>query len=611
LPRRAWIAAIVCLVAVVVGLQRTSADLAFPRDEAIYFEASRAYGAWLDAVARSPGRALDAKARDRAFAVNHEHPPAMKLAAAVTAGLFARPPVTVPTEGLGADRRGVWPLLGESQALRLAAHLVAGVGVLLIVLAGTRRFGTVAGLVAAGAFILLPRVWFHAQLHTFDVPVTVAIFAVVLAWIRGRDDPRFGWLAGALLGLAVATKHNALFVGPLLLGHHFIALGVSSWRTRERPPLRALFPARVLASLTLAPLTFFALWPWLWRDSWARGLEWAVFHRDHAYYNTEYLGANYNEPPLPFSYPFVMTWATVPTTLLLLALLGFIALRPRRARGDARGGVSAAGPGGASTSGASTSGASTAGASTTGASTAGASTSGMDGDDHARAWRPRHLDPHEWSLLLVFALFPIVLIAHPRVPIFGGTKHWMTAYPFLALAVAAGWARCRDALDAEITHGTRLGRILSPIRVAVPALLAIAVLLPSAVTLRRGHPHLLSQYAPLVGGARGAAALGLQRGFWGYDIDELLTVAETDAALRGGVDLHDLHPLARAQLQREGRWPVDWSPTPLARARLALHFYERHTLVHEVETWNALNTTRPRHVTTLDDVPLTSLYLSD
>jgi hypothetical protein len=284
LPRRAWIAAIVCLVAVVVGLQRTSADLAFPRDEAIYFEASRAYGAWLDAVARSPGRALDAKARDRAFAVNHEHPPAMKLAAAVTAGLFARPPVTVPTEGLGADRRGVWPLLGESQALRLAAHLVAGVGVLLIVLAGTRRFGTVAGLVAAGAFILLPRVWFHAQLHTFDVPVTVAIFAVVLAWIRGRDDPRFGWLAGALLGLAVATKHNALFVGPLLLGHHFIALGVSSWRTRERPPLRALFPARVLASLTLAPLTFFALWPWLWRDSWARGLEWAVFHRDHAYY---------------------------------------------------------------------------------------------------------------------------------------------------------------------------------------------------------------------------------------------------------------------------------------------------------------------------------------
>lgn len=580
-PRFTGLVALLSFVVVVFGLQRTSSTVAFPRDEAIYFEASRAYGAWLDGVAREPSRVFETKARDRAFAVNHEHPPAMKLAASVTSGLFARPPVTVPVEALGAKRHGLVPVLDESQAMRLAAHVVAGLGVVLLILAGARRFGLVAGLVAAGSFILLPRVWFHAQLHTFDVPVSVAIFAVVLAWLRARHDARFGWLAGVLLGLAIATKHNALFVGPLLLGHHFITLGVSSWRTRTRPPLVEVFPSRVVAFVTLAPLTFLASWPWLWHDTWARGLEWAIFHRDHAYYNTEYLGANFNEPPLPISYPFVMTWATVPTTLLLLALVGFVALRPRQT-------------------------------STTPVDEATPRQSAMPGaaladDEPANVWKPLAIDTHERTLVLLFALFPLLLIAHPRVPIFGGTKHWMTAYPFLALAIAAGWSHCVGIVNAAIAHGTRLGRVLAPIHSAVPVALAVLVLLPSLITVRRGHPHLLSQYAPLVG-ARGAANMGLQRGYWGYDVADLLQDGERDVALRGGVDLHDLHPLARLQLQREGRWPVDWSPTPLERARLALHFYERHTQVHEVEAWNALRTTRPRHVVTLDGVPITSLY---
>ena len=38
-------------------------------------------------------------------------------------------------------------------------------------------------------------------------------------------------------------------------------------------------------------------------------------------------------------------------------------------------------------------------------------------------------------------LFPICLIALPSIPIFGGTKHWLTAYPFLALLAAMGWGR--------------------------------------------------------------------------------------------------------------------------------------------------------------------------
>jgi hypothetical protein len=49
----------------------------------------------------------------------------------------------------------------------------------------------------------------------------------------------------------------------------------------------------------LAPLTVVALWPWLWSDPLGRLLEYVEFHRFHAYYNTEFLGINYNRPPLP------------------------------------------------------------------------------------------------------------------------------------------------------------------------------------------------------------------------------------------------------------------------------------------------------------------------
>ena len=58
------------------------------------------------------------------------------------------------------------------------------------------------------------------------------------------------------------------------------------------------------------------LWPWMWDDTFARLGEYFAFHREHSYYNMEFLGRNYNRPPLPIAYPFVMTWATVPNVHL-------------------------------------------------------------------------------------------------------------------------------------------------------------------------------------------------------------------------------------------------------------------------------------------------------
>lgn len=562
---RAFLGAAGLGLVVTLLLVRGHQRVGYVRDEGIYFHASRAYADWALDVLRDPGKLGDRAARDRAFAVNREHPALMKLAGGLSARLFSRPgPADQPPEARAPA--GLLPLLLEGAAMRLPAQLLAGLGAALLFLAGwslARPSGhvpsassavppiapLVPALLAALWFIGLPHVWFHAGLHCFDVPVAVLTLAVVLCYRRALTSWRWSLLLGPLLGVAISVKHNALFI-PVLLAVHYLACLLLA---RRRPRLGQLVPLPFVSMALFAPPTVLALWPWLWSDSLARLQQYFEFHRLHAYYNTEYFHINYNQPPLPWSYPFVLTWATVPTALLLLAAIGlFLAVRRDLSEKPS----------------------SEAPAPTWTAPLAG---------------QP----PRDGLLWALFGLFPLVLISLPSVPIFGGTKHWLTAYPFLALAAASAWIELWRAL-APFGRPRHL-----------PAALLPLVLVPALWSTLHGHPFGLSQYAPLVGGARGAADLGLLRGFWGTSVLPLLDhLSQKPAPLY----LHDLHDLSRLQYEREGRWPAAVPAVPLGRARAGLLFHERHMLSGEVDLWNHFGTTAPDRVLTLDDVPLTSLY---
>jgi len=587
-------------------------QVGYVRDEGIYFVASRSHATWAARLVQAPAEALAAPARDRAFAVNREHPALMKLAAGLSARLLAQPGPPPARPGQERAAAGLLPLLPEGAAMRLPAQLLAGLAVALLFLAGAGLAGPpaprpgppvpadskpspvptdsppsppapvpeasptpapvpaasplLAGLCAALWFIALPHVWFHAGLHAFDVPVAAATLAVVLIYRRALVDARWALALGPALGVAISIKHNALFI-PVLLALHY---GLCLLLARRRPTPGQWLPLPFLAMAVLAPLTVVALWPWLWSDPLGRLLEYAEFHRFHAYYNTEFLGINYNRPPLPVSYPLVLTWATVPSGALLLALLG-LGLGLRR---DLR-------PSPAPK-------ASPAEAAPKASPTETAPTASPRWSAPL-AGRERR-DGLLWAL---FAGFPLALIALPTIPIFGGTKHWLTAYPFLALAAAAAWVALARAAP-------RRGRW----RHAPAAVLAL-VLVPGLWSTIDGHPYGLSQYAPLVGGPRGAADLGLLRGFWGHAVPPALLDPTRPGA---PIYLHDLHELARLQYEREGRWSPENAPAPLGRARGALLFHERHMRTHELQIWGALHTVAPTEVLTLDDVPLTSRY---
>jgi hypothetical protein len=524
MKRSHWILAIVLGVLTVVLLSMGHRNVGYVRDEGIYFEASRSYASWVAQLVREPGQALRAEHRDRAFAINHEHPAFMKVAAGLSAKLLSR-----PTDD---GQQGVIPLLPEGAAMRLPAQVLAGLGVVLLFVAAFRKGGLVPALLAAGFFILLPHVWFNAGLHAFDVPVAVAMLAVALAYRRALESRRWAIALGPLLGLAIAVKHNALFLGVLLAIHCYASLLLARRRGTKITGKQWL-PLPLISMAILAPLVAFALWPWLWSAPIDRFAEYLAFHRQHSWYNMEFLGENYNQPPMPIGYAIVMAFATVPIVLLLLAAIGLVL----GVRDDLRHGT------------------------------------------------------HDGLLLALLGLFPIALISLPTTPIFGGTKHFITAYPFLALAAAHAWTTIWSRIDL----GARA-------RMLQPAALALC-LGPSLVANVDAHPFGLSQYAPLVGGPRGAAELGFNRGFWGHAALPLLPALEGER-----VYLHDLADLARRQYVREGRWPRGAEPAPASRASAALLFHERHMTSDEVAVWNAMHTTAPRSVLSLDDVPLTSLY---
>jgi Dolichyl-phosphate-mannose-protein mannosyltransferase len=594
MKRLTWVDALIALAlstGYVALLLQTAGALGYARDEGFYFVAASRYGAWFEQLFSDPHAALHPAIVDGAWSVNHEHPALIK-------SLFALSNLVLH------ERLGLFATEGTSY--RFPAMVLSGAGVALVYLWGAQARDRAAGGCAAVLFAMLPRYFFHAHLACFDAPVVTVWAACAYGYWRSLQGGGALWplFTGVAFGLALDTKHNAWFLPIVCVGH--AALRQLGWRLVQAAGAagaRGAAPAgapgdeaaearragrRALAALAamaaLGPLVFYALWPWIWRDTFARLREYASFHLNHEYYNMEFLGRNYWTPPMPRAYAFVMTAATVPAVTLVLFAAGlFTGARERLRYPLARVALRLAVEGGARR-------------------------------EALRAWasrvRPPEADPGG-TVLLWFLSIAVLYGAwlSTRTPIFGGTKHWMTAYPFVALFAGAAFSvavrRARVALRAAKGVALRaLGR--GPL----PALLlgATVVAAPIAETAH-AHPFALSSYTPLVGGAPGAATLGLNRGFWGYTTGSVAGYLNEHVPPRGAVYLHDTAGSSWDMLQRDGGVRRDirgvWT---IAGADFGLYHHEKHMLGQAYQAWIAFGTSRPDEIGGLDGVPVVLVY---
>jgi hypothetical protein len=538
-------------LAYVVWLLATARSVGFPRDEALYFRVGSDYARWWRMLLERGHDALQQGAIDGAFGTNHEHPALMKT-------LFGA------SEYLLHEK---WHVFADaSTAFRLPGMLTAGMALWVTYLFGARAWSRSAGLAAAILLGLMPRVFFHAHLACFDVPIMAMwILCVYVHW-RAQERRTFWWAlaAGVVYGLALETKHNAWFLPAVLVPHAFFVHRHAVWRSLRAG--RVAIPASLVSMATVGPAVFLALWPYLWNDTVPRVQWWLEFHLHHEYYNIEFLGKNYFGPPSPKSYLPMMVVATVPTITLLLFFAGAIdrggeALRRVRAwvRELAHRPVTDAPP----------------------------------------------RDPRETDLLLALSFAVAVgLFFRSKTPIFGGTKHWMPAYPVLALLAGRGF----DLVVATMRRAMPAVDVRKWIA-AQAALLLCVVLAPLAETAH-AHPFGISAYVPLVGGTAGGADLGLNRQFWGYTTENAAIEYLNEMAPRGAtVFIHDTTWDAWGRMQEEGRVRGDLRAvgTP-GEAMFALLQHELHMSEVDYSIWVAEGTDAPAYIVEHDGVPIVSVY---
>lgn len=534
-------------VAYLVLLLSTVSDLGYARDEGFYFHAARAYASWFSALADDPGTALEQGAVDRAFGVNREHPVFIKSLFAWSHRLH--------------ERWGLFEM--EGTGFRFPAMVLAALAVALTYRWTARRHGTVAGVCAALLLAAMPRFFYHAHLACFDVPIAALWLLGAYCYARSLERGlRWSILTGLVFGLALNTKHNAWFL-PIACITHVVLMVGWTWWTRtplSRTPEIRRGALTLGCMLTLGPLVVYATWPWLWHDTGARLAEYVRFHWDHDYYNMEFLGQNYWEPPMPRSYAWLMTAATVPGITLLLFAAGLGAYLLRVARALRR---------------------------------------------RAKATVPVFADQALWLLGIGVALGPWL---SDQTPIFGGTKHWITAFPFIAMFAGAAGARtirlCRAVARAR--GGVWLTRARSR---GLGVIVGAALVASPVVQTLHSHPWGLSAYTPLVGGSAGAATMGLNRTFWGYTTGSAVTYLNDNVPPGGTVYIHDTAWPAWDMLLRDGRLRSDIRGVgSVAQADFALYHHEQHMQGQEYQAWVALGTTAPAFIAGLDGVPVVMVY---
>jgi hypothetical protein len=553
--------------AYVIWLLCTASAIGVPRDEGVYFRSAVDYVGWWRSLVENGSAALRQGAIDSAFGINHEHPVLMKTLFGVSWWFFHEK----------------WHVFQDaSTSWRFPAMCMGGAALWLTYLFGARAWGRWAGAVGALLLGLIPQVFFHAHLACFDVPIMTMWIACVYVHWRGTQARGVlgtaGWAVamGVVYGLTLETKHNAWLMPAVLVPHALLVFARSLVHRSDGGRLRwgrgpdgrrIAWPFGILTMATIGPAVFYALWPFIWHDTEARLKWYADFHLNHEYYNIEFLGHNYFGPPSPMGYlPFLVA-ATVPAVTIFLFFIGaFDRLRVggRRVLAWAKDRGPALAPGSASA------------------------------------------DPSETDLLvglaIAVAVGPFFL---PKTPIFGGTKHWMTAYPLMAMVAGRGFDVARGAMVGAL--GTLWqGRKMA---IAQAGLAATVVLAPLAETAHAGSFG-LSAYVPLVGGTAGGADLGLNRGFWGYTSQDAAAEYLNANAPRGAsVFISDTTWDAWAQMQHEGRIRPDLRPSGSpSDSQFAIVQHELHMNEVDYSIWEAYKTTAPVYVVTHDGVPIDSVY---
>ncbi|MFO0949875.1 MAG: glycosyltransferase family 39 protein [Isosphaeraceae bacterium] len=215
MPRRswrAWASAGLVLLAALAATVPTAGDIGLTWDEPAYkFSQVRSADWW---------RRLGAAARGRDDLHAVLHPDALLFYWQYGRyGINFHPPLAGQISVLTRAAFGGW--MKDIPARRMASIIEFSLAVALLYLFLARRYGPWVGGIAAGALLVMPRVYGDGHIAGTDTPGLLLWPLTAFAFWKGLNEPharRYRVLVGVLLGLAFVEKMAAVFVLAPLLG---------------------------------------------------------------------------------------------------------------------------------------------------------------------------------------------------------------------------------------------------------------------------------------------------------------------------------------------------------------------------------------------------------
>ena len=273
--------AIFFAVAAVVVL--TARDPGLTWDEAIYLGSAANYLDWFSNLS------TDSFRETAIFQTwwQADHPPLGKLWIALSLAAF------------GGS-------LNLITAARVGAAILFGAAAAVLYLWLGRRHGRRVGVIAAVAFVLMPRLFAHGHFANLEMPMLLLWLLTVIAFERGIESRSWSVACGVLFGLALLTKINAVFLPVVLVPWGLLFHGRKARRN-------------IIAMAIIGPLLFLAAWPVMWRNPLQGTWEYFANKTGRMIIPTYYLGVSYRVRLAPFHYPFIMLLATTPVLILAAA----------------------------------------------------------------------------------------------------------------------------------------------------------------------------------------------------------------------------------------------------------------------------------------------------
>jgi 4-amino-4-deoxy-L-arabinose transferase-like glycosyltransferase len=209
--------------------------------------------------------------RHRDFGANPEHPPLVKLVAALPLlALDLKESAVVGGQTKYEHYMASIPFLYHNNTdagvmlfrTRMAASVFTYLLAILVLLCGYEMLGAGPALLGLALLVFEPNLLAHGALVTTDVGEACFLFASVYAFYRYVEKPTVGRLAmcGVAVALALAAKHSGVVVAPIL-----VLLALGEWRrpTKARGPVKRGQRSEVIARKTFplaaALLVIFAI----------------------------------------------------------------------------------------------------------------------------------------------------------------------------------------------------------------------------------------------------------------------------------------------------------------------------------------------------------------